>query len=214
MREIDSKHGAAPTFDLEAKAIAEGYETVAGIDEAGRGPWAGPVVAAAVVLDRARIPDGLNDSKKLSEAHRERLFDEIAATARVGVGIADTAVIDQRNILQATLWAMAEGVRQLPVTPTLALVDGNRPPPVACETRCVVKGDSISLSIAAASIVAKVTRDRIMGKLDVEYPGYHFARHKGYGTSAHRLALARLGPSPVHRRSFAPIRALLQASPH
>jgi len=202
-----------PTFDLETAALAEGFDVVAGIDEAGRGPWAGPVVAAAVVLEAANIPAGLNDSKKLSAVRRDELFDEITASAGVGIGIADVALIDDRNILGATMWAMAEGLRQLRVKPAMALIDGNRAPKIDCPARTVVKGDGISLSIAAASIIAKVTRDRIMAELDSKFPGYEFARHKGYGTAIHQDALARLGPCPAHRRSFAPIRAMLETPP-
>lgn len=205
----ESKPKKFPTFNLETAAFAEGFDVVAGIDEAGRGPWAGPVVAAAVVLDAANIPVGLNDSKKLSPARRDELFDEITATAEVGIGIAGVALIDDRNILQATMWAMTEGLRLLPVNPGLALIDGNRAPKISCPARTVVKGDAVSVSIAAASIIAKVTRDRMMAELDVQFPGYDFARHKGYGTAIHQDALARLGPCPAHRRSFAPVRAML-----
>ena len=211
VRESNAK--TFPTFDLETAALAEGFDVVAGIDEAGRGPWAGPVVAAAVVLDAANIPAGLNDSKKLSAVRRDELFDEITASAEVGIGIADVALIDHRNILGATMWAMAEGLRQLRVKPAMALIDGNRAPKIDCPARTVVKGDGISLSIAAASIIAKVTRDRIMAELDSKFPGYEFARHKGYGTAIHQDALARLGPCPAHRRSFAPIRAMLETPP-
>ena len=208
MSRRESKPKTVPSFDLETAAFAEGFSVVAGIDEAGRGPWAGPVVAAAVVLDEANIPAGLNDSKKLSATRRDELFDEITAAAKVGIGIADVALIDDMNILQATMWAMAEGLRLLPVKPELALIDGNRAPPIDCPARTVVKGDAVSVSVAAASIIAKVTRDRMMVELDAQFPGYSFARHKGYGTAIHQNALARLGLCPAHRRSFAPIRAL------
>ena len=209
MRRRDSKLKIFPSFELEAAAIAEGFDVVAGIDEAGRGPWAGPVVAAAVVLDPKNIPDGLNDSKKLTASKRDQLFDDITASAQVGIGIADVAVIDDNNILQATMWAMAEAIRRLPAKPALALIDGNRAPAIDCPARTVVKGDGVSLSIAAASVIAKVTRDRMMADLDTQFPGYEFSRHKGYGTAIHQAALGRLGPCPAHRRSFAPIRALL-----
>ncbi len=209
----DSNSNSLPSFALEETARADGFGLIAGVDEAGRGPWAGPVVAAAVVLNANRIPDGLNDSKKLSAAKRDMLFDDISAMAEVGVGIADVPVIDERNILQATMWAMAEAVRQLPMRPDLTLIDGNRAPDVPCKTRTIVKGDAVSLSIAAASIMAKVTRDRMMVALDGQYPGYDFARHKGYGTAVHQAALGRLGPCPAHRRSFAPIRALIENPP-
>lgn len=188
--------------------MRKGARPVCGIDEAGRGPWAGPVVAAAVVLDPACIPAGLDDSKKLTEARRAALFAPIMASAKVGIGIAEVDRIDRDNILQATLWAMAQALGQIGGA-ALALIDGNRAPPLPCPVETIVAGDAKSFSIAAASIVAKVTRDRIMVGHDASWPGYGFARHKGYGTAFHRAALQRLGPSPVHRRSFAPIAALL-----
>jgi ribonuclease HII len=197
-----------PDFSLEEDAMRQGARLVCGIDEAGRGPWAGPVVAAAVVLDPGAIPAGLNDSKKLTEARREALFDAIMASAKVGVGIAEAGQIDRDNILGATLWAMAEAVRQIGGV-SFALVDGNRAPSLPIATRTVIGGDARCVSIAAASIIAKVTRDRIMLDHDRTYPHYGFARHKGYGTSQHRQALERHGPSPLHRRSFAPVAALL-----
>jgi ribonuclease HII len=196
-----------PDYAFEHDAITLGF-IPCGIDEAGRGPWAGPVVAAAVVLDATRIPTGLNDSKKLTEAKREALFDPIMAVARVGVGIVDATRIDETNILAATLEAMALAVAQLSPSPTLALVDGNRPPKLSIPVRTIVGGDAKCLSIAAASIIAKVTRDRIMRELDLKFPGYEFSRHKGYGTSAHHAALQRLGPCPIHRMSFAPVAKL------
>jgi ribonuclease HII len=199
-----------PDFRIELAAMRKGAKIVCGIDEAGRGPWAGPVVAAAVVLDPGKIPRGLNDSKKLSEARREALFEPIMAAARVGVGIAEVDRIDRDNILQATLWAMAEALAQIDGV-ALALVDGNRAPQLPCPVQTIVEGDAKSLSIAAASIIAKVTRDRIMLGHDQTYPGYGFARHKGYGTALHQEALRRLGPTPLHRTSFAPIAALLAA---
>jgi len=183
---------------------------VCGIDEAGRGPWAGPVVAAAVILDLHNIPAGLDDSKKLSEARREALHDDLRRCAIIGVGVADAALIDRDNILNATMWAMGEAVRQLTIVPAQALVDGNRVPPLSCPALAIVSGDARVLSIAAASIVAKVTRDRMMAAFDRDHPGYGFARHKGYGTALHRDALERLGPCPLHRRSFAPVAALLR----
>ncbi len=199
---------ARPDFSYELDALDRGYGIVCGIDEAGRGPWAGPVVAAAVVLDPQNIPRGLNDSKKLNEAKRKMLFDEIVSSAKVGVGIGDESRIDRDNILAATLWAMAEAVRGLPCTPDFALVDGNRAPTLSCPGQTIVSGDARSLSIAAASIIAKVTRDRIMIKLDREFPAYGFARHKGYGTAAHHAALQRAGACIHHRKSFAPIAKL------
>jgi ribonuclease HII len=198
--------GFEPDFTIELEAMRNGTRLVCGIDEAGRGPWAGPVVAAAVVLDPDCIPPGLNDSKKLTEAEREALFGPIIRSARVGIGIADVDRIDRDNILQASLWAMAQAMEQIDGV-ALALVDGNRAPPLRCTVQTIVEGDSRSLSIAAASIVAKVTRDRIMIGHDVTYPQYGFGRHKGYGTPFHQDALMRHGPSPLHRKSFAPVAA-------
>jgi len=198
-----------PDFSFEMRAFARGHSMVCGIDEAGRGPWAGPVVAAAVILDRRAIPEGLNDSKALTAERREALYAEITATSFFAVAIGDVTRIDRDNILAATLWAMAEAVAALPHAPHCALVDGNRAPSLSCEVETIIEGDALSLSIAAASIIAKVTRDRLMIALDDECPGYEFARHKGYGTARHRSALERLGPSLHHRRSFAPIARML-----
>ena len=198
----------SPTFTRESQLIAQGL-TVCGVDEAGRGPWAGPVVAAAVILDPGNIPSGLNDSKKLTEAKREALFDPIMQSAIVGVGIISASRIDEVNILQATYAAMGEAIAKLARPPDIALIDGNRAPPLPCKSETIIGGDAKSLSIAAASIIAKVTRDRIMQGLDRQYPDYLFSAHKGYGTQAHAAALARLGPCPEHRKSFAPIRALI-----
>ena len=185
---------------------------VAGIDEAGRGPWAGPVVAAAVILDPACAPDGLNDSKKLKEPQRETLFDQICESSCVGVGIAEVARIDRDNILQATLWAMAQALAALPDQPACALVDGNRCPNLPCPAEPLIKGDALSLSIAAASIVAKVSRDRIMRDAARAYPSYGWERNKGYGTKQHARALSRYGATPFHRHSFKPVRAALARS--
>ena len=208
MRVDDSR--IVPTFDLEATELALGHGPVAGVDEAGRGPWAGPVVAAAVILDPADIPPGIDDSKALDELARERICERIMASAlAVGVGIGDVARIDRDNILAATMWAMVEAVGNLKVKPKLALVDGNRAPTLKCSARTIVKGDAKCLSIAAASIVAKVTRDRMMTELAVAIPGYGFERHKGYGTPEHRAALARLGITAHHRRSFRPVQLAL-----
>jgi ribonuclease HII len=173
-----------PTFELEAAELQLHGGPVAGVDEAGRGPLAGPVVAAAVILDPERIPDGINDSKVLDGETREVLYGRIKATSIVGVGIADVKRIDRDNILHATLWAMAEAVAQLSVVPKLAAIDGNRAPTLPCPSRTLVKGDARCLSIAAASIIAKVTRDRIMIALGAKLPGYGFERHKGYGTAS------------------------------
>jgi ribonuclease HII len=204
------------SFELEAAEMLLGNGPVAGLDEAGRGPWAGPVMAAAVILDPERIPDGIADSKTLDADQRAILDHRIRATARVGLGIADVERIDRDNILQATMWAMAEAVRALSKTPgaapKLALIDGNRAPRLSIATRTVVKGDARCLSIAAASIVAKVARDRLMIELAGRYPGYGFERHKGYGTPEHDAAIKSLGVCPEHRRSFKPVQlALLPA---
>ncbi len=207
MRGIDS--GPRATFELEAVSIRLTGGPVAGIDEAGRGPLAGPVVAAAVVLDPDNIPPGIADSKLLDADVREDLYGKIMATSKVGVGIASVARIDRINILQATLWAMAQAVKALDPAPRLALVDGNRPPRLKCETRCIVQGDSKCLSIAAASIIAKVTRDRLMIALGKSFPAYGFERHKGYSTPEHQAAIERLGVTPHHRRSFRPVQLAL-----
>jgi ribonuclease HII len=198
-----------PTFELEAAELQLHRGPVAGVDEAGRGPLAGPVVAAAVILDPERIPDGINDSKVLDEDTREVLYRRIKSTSIVGVGIADVKRIDSENILYATMWAMAEAVAQLPVKPKLAVIDGNRAPTLSCEARTLVKGDARCLSIAAASIIAKVTRDRIMIALATKHPGYGFERHKGYGTAEHQDAIRRLGVTVHHRRSFRTVQLAL-----
>ena len=184
---------------------------VAGVDEVGRGPLCGPVVTAAVILDPAAPIIGLNDSKKLSEARREALFDEICEKSLCWcIARAEVAEIDQLNILQATMLAMQRAVAGLSVTPRLALIDGNRCPPLQVPSAAVVKGDSKVPAIAAASILAKVSRDREMRELDRQYPGYGIAGHKGYPTPQHLEALQRLGPVAIHRRSFAPVRCLLE----
>lgn len=182
---------------------------VCGIDEAGRGPWAGPVVAAAVILDPARVPAGINDSKALSAARREALYAEIMDVAAVGIGEASVAEIDSLNILRATFLAMERALGALPARPDHALVDGNQPPPLAIPATCVVKGDARSLSIAAASIIAKVYRDRLMAELARMHPAYGWDANAGYGTAAHSRALEMVGVSPFHRKSFAPIRKLM-----
>jgi ribonuclease HII len=186
---------------------------VAGIDEVGRGPLAGPVIAGAVILDVARLParlrDGLNDSKVLSRATREALAAALPDCARIGIGSASVAEIDSLNILRATLLAMGRAVEDLGVPLGHALVDGNRPPALPCPVTCVVKGDARSLSIAAASIIAKVRRDALMAELAGAHPGYGWERNAGYGTAEHLAALDRLGPNVHHRRSFAPVARLL-----
>ena len=183
---------------------------VAGVDEAGRGPLAGPVVAAAVILDARRPIAGLADSKTLSATRREELAGQIRAQAFAwALGLASVEEIDQLNILQATLLAMQRAVHGLSIVPALALVDGNQAPRLSCAVRTVVRGDATVASISAASILAKVARDAILHDLDRQYPGYGFARHKGYPTAAHIKALEILGPAAIHRRSFGPVRRLL-----
>ncbi|MFL9815129.1 ribonuclease HII [Stutzerimonas sp. VN223-3] len=186
-------------------------ELVAGVDEVGRGPLCGPVVTAAVILDPKRPIEGLNDSKKLTEARREALFDEICEKALAWcVARAEVHEIDQLNILHATMLAMQRAVEGLSVTPRLALIDGNRCPQLAVPSSPVIQGDGQVPAIAAASILAKVSRDREMCALDLCYPGYGLSSHKGYPTPNHLDALQRLGPSVIHRRSFAPVRNLLE----
>ena len=183
---------------------------VCGVDEAGRGPWAGPVSAAAVILDPDRVPDGVNDSKLLSPKARERLEVEIKACAVAwAVGFASVEEIAVLNILHATGLAMRRAVEALHVAPVFALVDGNYAFKLPCAVKTVVKGDAISVSIAAASILAKTARDRLMAEMDGLYPGYGFAAHKGYGAPVHGEALVRLGPCPIHRMSWAPVRLAL-----
>lgn len=212
---MDLPHSCPPLFpehdpdvslQFERLLRSRGYSRVAGIDEAGRGPLAGPVVAAAVILAET-VPAGIDDSKRLSPLQRERLHDEIMKqAAAVGIGIVDPATIDRVNILQATFMAMRQAVESLSTPPDHLLVDGTLPIPGCQSQTTVVHGDRRSLSIAAASIVAKVTRDRIMDDLHRLYPAYGFDRHRGYGTRAHREAIARYGVTPVHRRTFAGVR--------
>lgn len=186
---------------------------VAGVDEAGRGPLAGPVVAAAVILDDQDPIDGVADSKTLSAARREALYDAIRARALcLGVGAASVEEIDRLNILQATLLAMQRAVAGLRLRPSLVLVDGNRLPVLEMRTEAVVRGDATVAAIAAASIVAKVTRDRLMDEAHAAHPAYGFDRHRGYGTAQHLRALRQHGPTPWHRRSFAPVAEALRAS--
>jgi len=194
-----------PTFRRERRALNKGVFPVAGCDEAGRGPLAGPVVAAAVILDPAHIPRGLNDSKKLDAAAREKLYEKICATAQVAVAFGTVVRIDRDNILRASLWALARAVKALPVAPKLVFVDGNIKIDCGCDCEAVVSGDALVLSVAAASIVAKVTRDRLMTRLGHEFPGYGFERHMGYSVPEHFEALKRLGPTIHHRKSFAPV---------
>ena len=190
-------------FAYEKQAAIHGYTAICGIDEAGRGPLAGPVFAAAVILPEGLVIEGLDDSKKLTEKKREALFDEITEQAvSFGIGFATEQEIDELNILQATYLAMRRACEKLMPPADYALVDGNRMPPLPIPGETVIKGDSLSYSIAAASILAKVSRDSLMVEIDKLYPEYQFAKHKGYGTKLHRELLLEYGPSPVHRRSF------------
>jgi len=196
-----------PDFSHER---ATNLHPVCGVDEAGRGPWAGPVVAAAVILNPSDIPEGLNDSKKLTAKRREALFAELSRRAVFGVGQASVQEIDAINILSASLLAMERAVANLPETATHALIDGNRiPGGLDCDATAIVKGDARCLSIAAASIVAKVTRDRLMVALSQQFPGYGWERNAGYGVPEHQRGLKTLGVSPHHRRSFKPIHNIL-----
>ena len=190
-------------WTLENEIYAEGFETLCGVDEAGRGPLAGPVYAAAVILPRGLVIPGLNDSKKLSEKRREELFGEICEKAvSYSIAYATVEEIEELNILGATYLAMSRAIAGLEKRPDLALIDGNRSAGIAYPCRCVVKGDARCADIAAASILAKVSRDRVMLQLAEQYPEYHFEQHKGYGTALHYAALREYGPSPVHRPSF------------
>ncbi len=181
-----------------------------GVDEAGRGPLAGPVIAAAVILDPTRLDAlaGIDDSKRLTKTRREKFYTIIAENAETGLGCAEVEEIDRLNILGATMLAMERAVNALSRVPDHALIDGNRAPRLKCVARTVIGGDGLSLSIAAASVIAKVTRDRLMASLAQKHPGYGWERNAGYGTREHMEALARLGPSPQHRTSFAPIAQL------
>ena len=199
-------------YDLETELRISGKEIIAGIDEVGRGPWAGPVTACAVILDPNNIPDGLNDSKVLTAKRREQLFDLIMDSAQVSCVHVEVTEIDQVNILQATFRAMERAVSHLPI-PNHILVDGNKlPPNLPSQATAIVKGDAKSASIAAASIIAKVTRDRLMSDLSEAYPGYGWEKNAGYGTKMHQLGLLNHGVTPHHRRSFKPIHNILYSA--
>lgn len=201
-----------PTLALEILLIRSSGGPVCGVDEAGRGPWAGPVSAGAVILNPDDLPEGIDDSKALTHARREALEIEIKARAVAwGVGFASVEEIAALNILHATGLAMRRAIKAMSVQPVAALVDGNYRFKLPCDVHTVVGGDGLSLSIAAASILAKTARDRLMVALDAEYPGYGFAGHKGYNAPVHQEALKTLGPCPAHRRGWAPIRALLES---
>lgn len=195
-----------PDFSHESAS----QQPVCGIDEVGRGPWAGPVVAAAVILDPGAIPDGLDDSKRLTGKRREILFEQLMGCAVIGVGEASVAEIEAINILQASFLAMRRALHALGQRPALALIDGKLvPPDLPCPARAIIGGDGLALSIAAASIVAKVTRDRTMVALAQQFPGYKWEQNMGYGTRDHADALDRLGVTPHHRRGFQPIHKML-----
>ena len=198
-------------IDLFASPVTEKKKLIAGVDEVGRGPLCGPVVTAAVILDPARPIEGLNDSKKLSEKKRNALFDEIKEKALAWcIARADVEEIDELNILHATMLAMQRAVAGLNVQPTLALIDGNRCPKLPCQAEAVIKGDGKVSEIGAASILAKVARDREMAEMEKLYPGYGIGGHKGYPTKIHMEALKKLGATPIHRRSFKPVRDVLE----
>jgi ribonuclease HII len=199
-----------PDYKVERSLMRDGAGPIAGVDEVGRGPLAGPVTVAAVILNPTDLPKGVNDSKALSAAEREKLFEIILRKAlSVAIAFASAEEIDLLNIRGATLAAMARAVNALSLRPAFALVDGcDWPPGLCCDGRAIIKGDASCLSIAAASVVAKVARDRMMTRLDALYPDYGFARHVGYGTKVHLEALARCGPTPFHRLSFAPLRKI------
>lgn len=190
------------TLNLENELILQGFQNIGGIDEAGRGPLAGPVCAACVILNKDNIPEGINDSKKLSEKKREALYDKIMDSAIVSYSLVDAKIIDEINIRQATILAMQNAAKGMPIKPDYLLIDGNFTIGLSENEKFVIGGDAKSLSIGAASIIAKVTRDRLMLKIDEEYPMYNFKKHKGYGTKEHIEAIKKFGPCPYHRASF------------
>lgn len=199
----------------EKRLRVEGFVRIAGIDEAGRGPLAGPVVAAACILPEGTLFANLNDSKQLTPEERDILFAEITACSNLiyGIGIIDRKTIDRVNILQATFLAMRKAVEALPIRPDYLLIDGNQIPHFEIPTEPIVQGDGLSISIAAASIIAKVTRDRIMIELDLKYPKYGFRQHKGYATEQHLEAIRAHGPCAIHRKSFDPVKSMLNPPP-
>ncbi len=210
---ITGGHVRQADFTLETALMAAGHRRIAGVDEAGRGPLAGPVVAAAVVLDADAIPAGLADSKTLSAVAREALYDAICASADLAIAFASATTIDQINIRQASLDAMRRALLGLGVAADAALIDGRDVPAgLPLPAKAVIGGDAKSFSVAAASIIAKVTRDRLMVRCEPAFAGYGLAAHKGYPTAAHRQALIRLGPTQLHRKTFAPVRACLKSS--
>jgi len=200
------KKAKAQLLKEERRLSNSGYVLIAGVDEAGRGPLAGPVVAASCILKTFDFSCEINDSKQLSRKKREKAYREIFKKAIVGIGIIGEKTIDEINIYQATLRAMEMAIANLGVNPDYVIVDGRMKIITQCPVKCIVRGDCKSISIAAASIIAKVTRDRLMLRYDKEYPQYGFARHKGYGTRLHKAALKKFGPSPIHRYSYQPVR--------
>ena len=198
-----------PNLLIEKKKNKLNYKIIAGVDEAGRGPWAGPVYSAAVILNDNNIPEGINDSKKLSEKKRNSIYLEIISNHIYGVGIADVDEIDKLNILGATLLSMERAVNNLSINPDFVLVDGNHEPKIEIDSESIIKGDTKSLSIAAASIIAKVERDKFMRQLDAQYPAYNWKKNKGYGTKDHQNALKMHGVTKYHRKSFSPVRKIL-----
>jgi ribonuclease HII len=207
MAAADSPAVVRATGRFEKRARRRGAKLVAGVDESGRGPLAGPVVVAAVIFDKWRYPGGIDDSKRLDAAARETIYAAILDTATVAVAVASRERVDRMNILRASLWGMTRAVAGLALRPDHVLVDGNMlPPDLPCPAEAIVDGDAKSVSIAAASIVAKVTRDRLMARVGRAFPDYGFERHKGYSTAAHFEALRVHGPCPHHRQSFAPVR--------
>ena len=199
-----------PDFDVETGLIKKGYKAIAGVDEVGRGCIAGPVTAAAVILNPQKIPSGLNDSKKVSFKNREKIFQSIQDTCTFCVAHSSVEEIDQINILQASLLSMKRAILGLNIKPDFVLIDGNKSPKgLESKSETIIKGDSKSLSIAAASIVAKVTRDRFMSRLDKEFPGYDWSQNAGYPTKLHKSAILNIGVTPYHRRSFKPVYNIL-----
>ena len=199
-----------PDFDVETGLIKKGYKAIAGVDEVGRGCIAGPVTAAAVILNPQKIPSGLNDSKKLNLKNREKIFQSIQDTCTFCVAHSSVEEIDQINILQAALLSMKRAILGLRIKPDFVLIDGNKNPEgLESNFETIIKGDSKSLSIAAASIVAKITRDRIMSRLDKEFPGYNWSQNAGYPTKMHKSAILDIGITPYHRRSFKPVYNIL-----
>ncbi len=201
-----------PDLSIEKNKNNLNYKLIAGVDEAGRGPWAGPVYSAAVILDISKIPAEINDSKKMSEKKRDEIYSRIVSEHHYSIGVADVNEIDELNILQASLLSMKRAITNLHLNPDFVLIDGVHRPNLDVDSENIIRGDSKSLSIAAASIIAKVERDRFMKKIDEEYPCYNWKKNKGYGTKEHQNALNIHGISKHHRKSFSPIRKILSLS--